>query len=68
MKRARATMAARNGRGKDRIHVGTGTPVLVGIHKLESDLVLEHMRRCVDLHVHRRQSALRTAVLSGPST
>ena len=53
MKRARATIAARNPRVPTRMHVGPVAPVAVGCGQLQADDVLEHVRRRVDLDVHR---------------
>ena len=53
MNRARATMAARNPLVPLRVHVRASAPAVVGRRQPQADLVLEHVRRRVDLDVHR---------------
>ena len=53
MKRARATMAARKPAGAVRVHVRAVAPAVVGRRQPQADLVLEHVRRRIDLDVHR---------------
>ena len=53
MKRARATIDARNGAGALRVHVRAAAPALVGRRQPQADLVFEHVRRRIDLDVHR---------------
>ena len=53
MKRARATMEARNPRVPSGCMSRPVAPVAVGCGQLQADDVLEHVRRRVDLDVHR---------------
>ena len=53
MKRARATMEARNGRVPSGCMSAALAPALVRRRQLQADLVLEHVRRRIDLDVQR---------------
>ena len=52
-----ATMAARYGSRPDGVHVATVAPPVLGVDEGEADLVVDQVRRVVELHVQRARTA-----------